>query len=352
MAKAKKLPSGQWRTLVYSHTDSSGKRHYESFTAATKKESEFQAAEFALNKNKKKKESHDMLLKDAMNSFIADRSQVLSPSTIREYCRMSGKNFGTIEEIRLSKLDSLILQKWVNNLSASGKSPKTVKNSYGFLSAVLNAYLPGKTFQVRLPSAVHYEASVPTDADVAALIAWHKDHDPDMYIASCLAAFGTLRRSEICPLDAEDVRGNCVLIRKAMVQNAENEWVIKQTNKTQSSNRVVPLPPAFIRELPTSGRLVSLHPGLITRRHERAIQKLGIPSFRFHDLRHYTASIMHAIGIPDQYIMALGGWASDKVLKSVYRGTVNDYMDMYTGQAVEHFNQVFDQASSGLDSAF
>ncbi len=34
---------------------------------------------------------------------------------------------------------------------------------------------------------------------------------------------------------------------------------------------------------------------------------------------------MHAIGIPDQYIMARGGWGSDKVLKAIYRGTIDYY---------------------------
>ena len=37
MAKAKKLPSGKWRALVYDYTDSNGKRKYQSFTAETKK---------------------------------------------------------------------------------------------------------------------------------------------------------------------------------------------------------------------------------------------------------------------------------------------------------------------------
>ena len=40
MAKAKKLASGSWRCLVYSHTDPDGKRRYKSFTAANKKEAE------------------------------------------------------------------------------------------------------------------------------------------------------------------------------------------------------------------------------------------------------------------------------------------------------------------------
>ncbi|MCI9448986.1 MAG: hypothetical protein HFE30_01870 [Clostridiales bacterium] len=40
MAKAKKLPRGSWRVLVYTVTDASGKRKYESFTAETKSEAE------------------------------------------------------------------------------------------------------------------------------------------------------------------------------------------------------------------------------------------------------------------------------------------------------------------------
>ena len=50
----------------------------------------------------------------------------------------------------------------------------------------------------------------------------------------------------------------------------------------------------------------------------------GLPSFRFHDLRHYSASIMHAIGVPDVYIMERGGWKSDHVMKRIYRNSIDD----------------------------
>ena len=40
MAKAKKLKSGSYRCLVYDYTDGTGKRHYESFTADTRREAE------------------------------------------------------------------------------------------------------------------------------------------------------------------------------------------------------------------------------------------------------------------------------------------------------------------------
>ena len=56
MPTAKKLPSGSWRVQVYSHRDGSGKRHYESFTAPTKKAAELQALEWS-NQSDRKKQS-------------------------------------------------------------------------------------------------------------------------------------------------------------------------------------------------------------------------------------------------------------------------------------------------------
>ena len=53
MAKAKKLPSGSWRVRVYSGKDLFGKDTYKSFTAATKKEAEYLAAEFQMTGKQK-----------------------------------------------------------------------------------------------------------------------------------------------------------------------------------------------------------------------------------------------------------------------------------------------------------
>ena len=87
MAKAKKLPSGSYRCQVYDYTDGQGKRHYKSFTAATKKEAEYAAAEFALDK-KEKPSLPEYTLKMAIENYCNLKSNVLSPATIREYRRM------------------------------------------------------------------------------------------------------------------------------------------------------------------------------------------------------------------------------------------------------------------------
>ena len=82
MAKAKKLPSGNWRVNLYDYTDpASGKRIYKSFTAATKKEAEYMAAEYKLDGKQRTASAGDMTLKEAYTRYIDSKTNVLSPST-------------------------------------------------------------------------------------------------------------------------------------------------------------------------------------------------------------------------------------------------------------------------------
>ena len=72
----------------------------------------------------------------------------------------------------------------------------------------------------------------------------------------------------------------------------------------------------------------------------RTLKRENLPHFRMHDLRHYSASILHAIGIPDQYIMARGGWKTDNVMKRVYRDTLSDVEKRMNKKAVNYFEKL------------
>lgn len=337
MAKAKKLPSGSWRCQVYDYTDENGKRHYKSFTAGTRKDAEYQAAEYALNKKDQPK-LPEYTLRTAIDNYCNLKSNVLSPATIREYRRMKENYFGTLADIQIKDICSENVQAWVNNFAAD-HSPKTVKNAYGLISTVLDAFAPDIRLRVTLPQKIQTSLYVPSDSDIKAILSYFSENDKDMEIAVYLAAFGTLRRSEVCALTADDVRGNIVSINKAMVDKGNNEWVIK-TTKTTSSTRIIEMPEFVVKKFPSSGQIVNLNPDQITRRFERALKKLNMRSFRFHDLRHYAASIMHAIGVPDQYIMQRGGWGSDRTLKAIYRGTIKDYEEKFTNMTLSHFDSM------------
>ena len=109
MATARKLPSGSWRCQVYSHTERiynkktdewKDRRVYESFTSddpspAGKREAELAAAQFAATKQGRKS-MRNMPLSQAMEDYIESRSNVLSPSTLRDYRRMKEQSYSGI----------------------------------------------------------------------------------------------------------------------------------------------------------------------------------------------------------------------------------------------------------------
>lgn len=334
MATAKKLPSGAYRCLIFDHMEG-GKRKYKSFTAATKKEAEYKATQYIMQKEEEKKALPEYTLYDAIGNYCDLKNNVLSPTTIREYRRAQKYNYDDIKDIKLNDLTNDDVQRWVNGF-AKDHSPKTVKNAYGLIRAVLDTFAPDIRLRITLPQAVPHKLYVPSDSDIKAVIEYFSDNDKDMELAVYLAAFGTLRRSEVCGLDAVDIDGNTITIQRAMVDKGKDEWVVK-TTKTVSSTRTVEMPQFVIDKCPKEGRIVNLNPDQVTHRFMRALRHLDVPSFRFHDLRHYAASIMHAIGVPDQYIMQRGGWSSDKTLKAIYRGTIKDYEEKYTNMTLSHF---------------
>ena len=85
MAKATKLPSGNWRCKAY-YTDEYGNYKSKSFTAESKVAA--QAADNFLLERKHTAKVEDRTLGELADSFI-ELNELLSPSTIRGYKSMA-----------------------------------------------------------------------------------------------------------------------------------------------------------------------------------------------------------------------------------------------------------------------
>ena len=109
-----------------------------------------------------------------------------------------------------------------------------------------------------------------------------------------------------------------------MVEDENNKWVIKETPKTDTSDRILPLPETLADEIREQGFIFDGHPNALNKAIHRVQKRLGIPAFKFHALRSYFASYAHSLGIPDADILAIGGWKTENVMKSVYRKSIEE----------------------------
>lgn len=337
MPTARKTPSGKWRCQAFDYLEIvDGKRvyHHRSFTASTKWEAERLANEFMQNKNRP---SSELILTEAIDRYIQIKENVLSPSTIKGYRSIQRNAIGHLSAVRIDKITSEDLQECIN-LYAVDHGAKTCKNALGLLTAVLYTFLPGRSYHVKLPQAVQTEFYTPTDDDIKKLLSAIKYSE--LKKAVMLAAFGTLRRSEICGLYSDDISGNVIHVHRAMVESAHG-WVLKDFPKNDSSNRRIEYP-SFVMDIfeECDGRLVKMTPKGIDKAFRRAVIRAGLPYFRLHDLRAYSVSIAHALGISDVYNMQRGGWKSPETYRKLYRRVISNINDENTAKLNEHFTKL------------
>lgn len=340
--KAKRLPSGNYRCQVYSYTSPDGKRHYASFTAPTKKEAEYKAAAFAVER-KISGNSSRWTLGEAIDHYIDLKEPVLSPTTIRSYRSYRTHAFQGIMDVPLNRIDSLTLQKAVNaellrepgRGSRTAMSPKSIKNAYCLISSTLRTYVPDRVYRVSLPKipkkikralpepAQIYEAVKGTDIELPVLLA--------MWLSFTMSEIRGLTKSK-------SIDGDYITIREVLVVGDGGKDVRKEMAKEETRNRRHRMP-GRIKELIDAVEgdvIVPLTPSVLLKEFKRRMKAAEMPSITFHDLRHINASVMAMLHIPDIYAQERGGWKTDHVMKSVYteiftdeRKKVDDLVDGY-----------------------
>ena len=325
MASARKLPSGNYRVNLLIGLDEHGKRKYKSFTAPTKKEAEYQAAQF--NLSRKEKPKCELTVREAIQRYIDNKSHVLSPSTVRSYRSCLKNDYDKIGKIRVCDLDSDTVQRFINQFSVN-HSPKSVKNVYTLLCSAVTMCDQARRFSVKLPQRQKPDIRIPSSAQIKALLA-RLESTPNILCAVLVAAILGLRRGEICALEWSDINDGKLTVNKAMAMNEKNEWVIKPP-KTKSGKRSITIPDYLEKKLlelkrdgRTDERIFHLTPNSLTDAFIDARNALGF-TFRLHDLRHYNASIMIYLGVPDVTAMERMGHATTHMLKAVYQHIIEE----------------------------
>ena len=315
MAKAKKLPSGNWRVRLYIGKDVAGKPQYKSFTAPTKKEAEAAAALYSVQK--RQKDAIGMTVGEAIDRYIESKENVLSPSTIGGY-RISRRNqLQGLMDVPLDEITNILVQAEINK-EALRLSPKTLRNAHGLLSAALGVYMPDFTLRTSLPAKQHKIRELPTPEEVVTAI-----RGTDIELPVLLALWLSLRMSEVRGLRFSDISDGVLTVRNVRIKFGAEEFE-KEKTKTYGSTRRLEVPAqiaALIGEGEPDAFIVDMPAQTITKKLRRYVERSCGKAVTFHQLRHLNASVMLQLGVPNKYAMERGGWSSDNVLKEVYQHT-------------------------------
>lgn len=322
--KIEKLPSGSYRIRkMYK-----GKTYTVTFPYKPTQKDAMQAMAAELDKAKDRTPAINFLT--AAQSYVDMKRNVLSPKTIKEYSEMASRYPEWFQILPVSEISQAEINRMVNELSKN-KAPKTVRNYHGFLTAVLGVFYPSLKICTTLPQKIKHEPYIPSQEDVKRILQEIKGSKYEIPII--LACYG-MRRSEICALQPEDIEGDVVHINKALVLNENNQWIIKTTKTTESTRDII-IPMEIAEKIRCQGYIYKGHPNTISDALINAENKLGIPHFSIHKLRHYFASQMSSLGVPEADILKMGGWETDHIMKSVYRHSMMDKQEKAKRDASE-----------------
>lgn len=119
--------------------------------------------------DKVKTENTALTFEKAANKYIQSKENILSPSTIKGYLAILRQLSDGFKSTRISNIDQEIVQIEINKYNV-GRSPKSVRNAHGFISAILSMYSPSLHLNTTLPQAEKHDVYIPTPEDLKKIL--------------------------------------------------------------------------------------------------------------------------------------------------------------------------------------
>lgn len=308
--KPKQLPSGSWHIYLAAEK--------QPITEATKDLCEAKARAFRAGFLDRQKKLPTLTWSKAIDTYIADRSESMSPETVRGYRVIQRNRFHAIMQKPMST--QVNWQAEIND-ALTRLSDKSVKNAWGLMTVIM------RVNEIPVPRVLF---PVPEKNEREFL-------DPQQIIAFCEAAKGdtcemamllglhSLRMSEIRALrfpDSFDMKNGIIFVSGAVVRDENNKEVFKQRNKTRQSARTVPIMIPRLRELleaqSKDGYIVTQANSTINRHIRTITEQQGLPNITEHCLRHSFASLGYHLRLSEIEVMSMGGWADSSTVHDIY----------------------------------
>ena len=279
-------------------------------------------------------------LRKIVQKYINSRDNVLSPATIKGYESYANNRF---KSVMYKPYNPNTDWQSIINQESTLVSAKSVKNGWSLINDALK-YSGYDVPDVTLPKSVKKEARFLDPQDVARFIKLIKDTDIELV---CLLGLHSLRRSEIMALDKSSFSfdketGHAYInVRGSVVMDRNNQYIKKETNKTDKSTRTIRI---LIPRLKTLIRKMGKEPIYkgdpvnMYKKINRFCDENGFERMGHHGFRHSFVVLAFEANLPVYTVMRLGGWS-----------TPNTVIQIYAHLSERQRNEAYDQMGKVLD---
>gem|GEM_PF-338699 len=361
--KVRQLPSGSWHAQVYAGRGPGGER-ITPLSITDSDPDEVGRQIIAFKKNRSRLKAGNFSVEEAVRRYISVREEhnggAASVTTLAAYTRYADNHLDDLGAMQARSVTQEDMLHYKNHLAqkttpklVDGKivkvklSPKYVKNVCTLVTSAINEAIPGARLMLRHTKSKGKPRLVPSEQDMVRIL--QAAEGTPLFKAILLALCMGDRRSQICGLEYRDVdyRLCTVSIERAVVKDVHNA-LHEKPPKTEASIRVVKVSPEVVALLghgEAREKVVKLKPSDISRGFAALVNGLGMAKYTFHSLRHFNASAMLALGVPNRYAQERGGWATDHVLKTVYQHTLDEKKAEVDDVCNSYFSGLLSQAS-------
>jgi len=284
------------------------------------------------------------LVSDIMQMWLENRKSHIKESSFASYQNKIQKHimpyFG---RLKYSALTAEMLENFIAEKTSQGLSSKYVGDMVIIMKsaakwAEINHSFLNQVRNVELPKAVKKETETFSSSEQKALFQTLNHSQNPTAVGIKLAIYTGIRIGELCALQWKDIdfeRG--VLKVTKTVQrishstNQSKSAVMITAPKSDTSVREIPLPVFVLDELRrikrtdnayiVSGSEKIIEPRCFTNRYKSVLKKVGVPSKKFHSLRHTFATNALQQGFDVKTLSEILGHSGANVTMRVYLHT-------------------------------
>lgn len=307
----------------------------------------------------------DLTVGEFLDTWLAEYLVHLKPLSRQTYAEQVKKHIKpALGAVKLEKLDPHTIQRSYNGLTASGLSPKTVKNVHGILhSAMQQALLNGlitvnPTNACKLPRVTKPDIRPLEPDEIKALL---REAQLDDYCNIFTAALFTgMRQGELLGLSWDCINFETGIITVRQQLQCKNGEYFLETPKNGKSRTILPAPVVMeaLRKEQEKQQAARAFAGAcwsnpwnlvftdpigkhlvrrtVVKHFKNVAKRAGIEDARFHDLRHSFAVTSLYAGDDIKSVQANLGHATAQFTLDVY-GHVTQKMRQESADRMQRF---------------